>query len=81
MYTVLTRDQCTFCDSAKALLKGCGIPFTQYNVQSPSSKWLLTLVKQAGHTTVPQIFSSDGTHVGGYTELQELLDATNKKTV
>ena len=73
MYVVITRDQCNFCDQAKALLKGSNLPFTEYNVQSGSSKWVLTLIKKAGMTTVPQVFKPDGTHVGGYTELKELL--------
>lgn len=73
MWVVISRDQCNFCDTAKALLKGKGLPYTEYNVQSPSSKWVLTLIKQAGHTTVPQIFKPDGSHLGGYTELKEFL--------
>ncbi len=73
MYTVITRNQCNFCDTAKALLKGAGQGYTEYNVQSDSSKWVLTLMRQAGLKTVPQIFSSNGTHIGGYTELKELL--------
>ena len=79
MYTIITRDQCNFCDQAKVLLQGAGKPFTTYNIQSPSSKWLLTLVKQAGYTTVPQIFSPDGTHIGGYKELQDLFTEASKK--
>ncbi|NIR86691.1 glutaredoxin [Candidatus Bathyarchaeota archaeon] len=71
MYVIITRNQCSFCDAAKALLEGANLPYTQYNVQEPSSKWLLTLIKQAGHTTVPQIFAPDGTYIGGYTELKE----------
>lgn len=73
MWVIITRDQCNFCDSAKALLKGDNKQYVEYNVQSPSSKWLLTLIKQAGYTTVPQIFKPDGTYVGGYTELKEQL--------
>ena len=73
MYTIITRDQCNFCDSAKALLRGANLSYTEYNVQSASSKWVLTLIKQAGHTTVPQIFDSKGTYIGGYTELAQSL--------
>jgi len=73
MFTIITRDQCSFCDSAKALLKGADLHYTEYNVQSSSSKWVLTLIKQAGHTTVPQIFAPDGSHIGGYTELKAYL--------
>jgi len=73
MYTVITRNQCNFCDTAKTLLKGAGQGYTEYNVQSDNSRWVLTLMRQAGLTTVPQIFSSSGTHIGGYTELKEFF--------
>ena len=79
MWIVITRDQCNFCDTAKALLKGKGYSYTEYNVQSPSSKWVLSLLKQANIKTVPQIFNPNGTHIGGYTELKEyLLDSSSK---
>lgn len=73
MYTVITRNQCNFCDTAKALLKGVGQGYVEYNVQSDNSRWVLTLMKQANIKTVPQIFSSDGSHIGGYTELKQLI--------
>ena len=73
MFVVITRDQCNFCDSAKALLKGSNDPYVEYNVQSPSSRWLLDLLKKSGYTTVPQIWNKDGSYIGGYTELKQLL--------
>lgn len=73
MYVVITRDQCNFCDEAKALLKGANLPYVEYNVQSASSKWLLYLLKRSSITTVPQIFDDKGAHIGGYTELKEKL--------
>lgn len=77
MYAIITRNQCTFCDTAKALLKSKGISHTIYNVEYPSNKWVLTLIKKAGMTTVPQIFTADGTHIGGYKELEEHLLETS----
>ena len=74
MYVIITRDQCNFCDDAKALLKGNGLPYTEYNIQTASSKWLLYLLKRSSITTVPQIFNTKGTHIGGYTELKEWLN-------
>jgi glutaredoxin len=71
MYTIVTRNQCNFCDTAKALLQGLGIEYQELNVQE--SRWLLDLVKKAGYTTVPQIWDHNGQHVGGYTELKERL--------
>ena len=74
MWVVITRDQCNFCDSAKALLKSINMNYVEHNIQSHSSKWLLYLLKRSSITTVPQIFKPDGTHVGGYTELQKLVE-------
>ena len=79
MYTIITRDQCNFCDVAKALLKSVSQQYVEYNVQSPSSKWVLTLLKEAGITTVPQVFGPKGELIGGYTDLQEFLLNNNNR--
>ena len=73
MYTIITRDNCSFCDMAKTMLRDSNVAYTEYNVQSGSSQWVLTLIRQANHTTVPQIFSSDGSHIGGYAELKNFI--------
>ena len=73
MYVIVTRNQCNFCDLAKEILKGSGIMFVEYNVQSGSSRWILDLIRKAGYTTVPQVWDSEGNHIGGYTELKEAL--------
>ena len=76
MWTLISRDQCNFCDTAKALLKEASIPYVEYNIQSKSSKWVLSLLKKSTINTVPQLFKPDGTHLGGLLELKEyLLDA------
>jgi len=74
MYIIITRDQCNFCDAAKAMLKGRGFPYTEYNVQSQSSRWVLSLIKRAKLNTVPQIFDPSGNYIGGYTELKDKLE-------
>ena len=73
MYVLVTRNQCNFCDLAKEILKGSGIMYVEYNVQSGSSRWILDLLKKAGYTTVPQVWDNEGNHIGGYTELKEKL--------
>ena len=73
-YIVLGRTQCNFCDDAKAMLRSRGLAYVSYTLDSSSSRWLLTLIRQAGMTTVPQIFNPQGEHIGGYTELKELLN-------
>ena len=74
MYVVLGRTQCNFCDSAKALLQSTNKQYTYYTLNDPSSKWLLTLIKKAGYTTVPQIFDNQGNYIGGYTELKQHVE-------
>ena len=74
MYIIITGDQCKFCTKAKHLLREKKVGFTAYSISSPSSKWLLTLMKEAGMTTVPQIWDSEGNHIGGYTELVQHLE-------
>ena len=76
MWVMITRDHCSFCDDAKALLKSVGASCTDYNIESQSSKWVLSLLKKSTINTVPQLFKPDGTHLGGLLELKEyLLDA------
>jgi glutaredoxin len=57
---------------AKMMLRESNIAYTEYNVESGSSQWVLTLIRQANHTTVPQIFASDGSYIGGYAELKKV---------
>lgn len=71
MWVIVSADRCNFCADAKALLKSSGCQYVEYNVSTDSSKWLLSLLKKANLTTVPQIFMPDGTHIGGYNELKQ----------
>lgn len=73
-YVVLGISNCTFCTKAKHMLREKGVSFTAYSIDTPSSRWLLTLTKEAGMNTVPQIWDSQGNHVGGYTELSLHLE-------
>ena len=72
-YVVISTDKCEFCAKARDLLREKRVSFTAYSLNSPSSKWLLTLLKQAGMNTVPQIWDNEGNHIGGYTELARHL--------
>lgn len=73
MYTILTRSQCNFCDSAKALLDSTGHRFNTINVQHKDNAWVLNLMIKADLKTVPQIFKSSGELIGGYSELKQLM--------
>jgi glutaredoxin len=68
---VWSKDQCPYCDQAKALLKSRNIEFEERNVsQDWTREQLLEAVPNA--RTVPQIFL-DEELVGGFTELRKRL--------
>lgn len=79
MYTVITRNNCKYCDKAKAMLDLDKIPYVTYNVEEPSSRWVLSLMKEANIKTVPQVFAHDGNLVGGFRELETLMGFINNK--
>ena len=64
MITIYTKDNCQFCDMAKALLEARGVPFTTINVSEKSEA--RDFLIENGHRSVPQIFKGT-THIpGGY---------------
>jgi glutaredoxin len=68
---VWSKDQCPYCDQAKALLKSRNIEFEERNVsQDWTREQLLEAVPNA--RTVPQIFL-DEELVGGFNELRQRL--------
>jgi glutaredoxin 3 len=69
---VWSKDQCSYCTQAKALLKSRNIEFEERNIQHDWTKeQLLEAVPNA--RTVPQIFLDDKL-VGGFTELQTYIN-------
>lgn len=72
-YTVIVQDDCPWCVKATDLLESKGLDCFYYNLDL--EKWLAILVKKAGFTTVPIIFSPDNKVIGGYTELKEFLES------
>jgi glutaredoxin len=68
---VWSKNQCPYCDQAKALLKMKGIEFEERNV---SKDWTKEQLLEAVPTarTVPQIIL-DGELIGGFTELKAKL--------
>ena len=73
MYTVITKDYCPWCTKACDLINDKGHKYNTVEISTregfPSA--MLTLVKKAGFTTVPQVFAPDGTYIGGYDSLVE----------
>jgi glutaredoxin 3 len=68
--TIYTTLLCPYCHSAKRLLKGKDIAYSEIDVTfNPSGR--RDMMALAGRSSVPQIFIGD-THVGGCDELYAL---------
>ena len=69
---IWSKDQCTYCVQAKALLEARGIEYEERNImQDWTREQLLEAVPTA--RTLPQIFL-DNEYVGGFTELRQRLN-------
>ena len=79
-YTLLTKKDCTACVKAKAILEEQGINYNVWDIEDRNNRWMITLMKGASLKTVPQVFASDGSLVGGYTELKELMTHVGEYT-
>ena len=74
MYTVITQPGCAHCIEAKMLLNIAEIAFQTFDISLNENKWMKALLKQGNVKTVPQIYSDDGSLIGGNRELTELLE-------
>lgn len=65
-----SKDYCSFCKRAKALLQSKSIAFEEIDVSS-DARLQEEVQRLSGRRTVPQVFI-DGKSVGGFEELREL---------
>jgi glutaredoxin 3 len=68
---VYTTPYCSYCISAKALLRRKGAEFTEINIAGAPDRRAEMVERANGLTTVPQIFIGSS-HVGGADELYAL---------
>jgi glutaredoxin len=71
VFTIIGRPNCKWCDKAKELLLSKSEDFIY--VDLGQNIWVAQLMKRAGFTTVPLIFSKSGNLIGGYIALEELF--------
>lgn len=71
-YIILGTAKCIYCDKAKSLLVDRFSDYTYYDLDK--HPWLRVMFKMTVMTTVPQVFSPDGLHIGGYTDLKAHLE-------
>ena len=71
---VWSKDNCAFCDQAKALLEQRNIAYEERKIGNGYTREdLLAAVPTA--RTVPQMFVNNN-HVGGFTELRKYIEET-----
>ena len=70
MITVYSKNNCPFCDQAKALLKLKGIEYEEVKIDEDTAAREFMLAK--GHRTVPQIYQNGELLVeGGFNGLKK----------
>jgi glutaredoxin len=67
MITVYSKDNCPFCDRAKALLESKNIPFTVIKLEDEQSA--REFLMEQGLRSVPQIFKDGVLIPGGFSGL------------
>ena len=78
MYTIITRNDCKYCEKAKEMLDLDKVNYVVVNIESPPNKWVLSLMKEANLKTVPQVFATDGSWIGGFRELETKMGFINR---
>ena len=64
MITVYTKNNCPYCDQAKALLESKGVAYASINIEEhPEAREILV---NMGLRSVPQIFKEDQLLPGGF---------------
>ena len=74
MYKIYTTDSCGFCTAAKMLMNEHNIAFKEIRLLTEDQK---RSFRADGFTTVPQIWDSSGSYIGGYQELKMSLSESN----
>jgi glutaredoxin len=78
--TVYSKNNCTFCTKAKALLKGLGLEYEEKSLEKDFDSDTVKMIEDIGKQvrTMPQI-KIDGKLIGGYNQLVEHFE--DKKQV
>ena len=71
MYTIYTAPLCGYCSAAKNLMNTHGLEFIAVDLDTREKKE--EFKGRTGFKTVPQIYSPDNEHIGGYDDLHKYL--------
>jgi glutaredoxin 3 len=67
---IYTRQMCSYCSAAKALLSQKGVAFTEHDA-SFDQGLRAEMMQKSGRSTFPQIFIG-GQHIGGFDDMNAL---------
>ena len=70
-WTVITQPNCPSCQSVKRYLRDNKISYAEYDISRYENQWVRYLLKQAGYSTVPQVWTHEGQYLGGYEGVQD----------
>mgnify|MGYP002839399311 CR=1 FL=1 len=74
MYTIYTTETCGYCYAAKKLLTANDIEYKEIDLNTTEKKNFFK--HETGLKTVPQIYTDNGDHIGGYDDLVEHMNST-----
>lgn len=69
---VYTKENCSYCSSAKMLLSSKGIGYTEYKLNEDFSRE--TLLENFPEAKTFPVIVVDGFNIGGYSQLKKMLD-------
>lgn len=75
---VYTKENCSFCMSAKLLLTNKGIPFREQKLGEDFTRE--TLLEMFPSAKTFPVIVVDGFNIGGYQQLKEKLEHTEKES-
>lgn len=78
MFHIIVRDNCQWCDKAKALLDERGLPYETYNIGAGETPFRL-FVRHV-FETLPQVWEKGNfawRHIGGYDHLKDYFALTD----
>lgn len=70
-FVIIGQENCSYCKKAEVKCLELQLPYVYYDLSH--HRWLKPLLAKAGLTTVPQIFTTTGLHIGGFSDLEVWL--------
>lgn len=77
MFVIYGRKNCNWCSKAEILLESLGKDYRYIDINKDERS--RAYLQAEGHNTVPQIYAN-GSHIGGYIELEKMMETNNDES-